>query len=314
MVSSHARFLAALVTLLCILPVARSVSGQELDELRLLPPIGAPDELPAPLSPDPSIAPETIIDAPATVGDVTAEDVTAPAEVVITEKEFAWSTPSTWFTSPLWNYGAELGINGTDGNAQAFSMLAAMNAKRETEGSALSWDIKYGKTQTAGIETQHFALMNSRWDLKFGPIWFLYNKNTLEYDEFKAFDLRLVLSAGLGYHLLKTERTTFTARLGAGASRELGGPDDRWIPEANVGADFEHQISKRQKLKLTTDYYPTWEDFNDYRLVSSADWEILLDEESNLSLKLGAVDRYDSTPNGREPNDINYYVTLLWKR
>jgi hypothetical protein len=32
-----------------------------------------------------------------------------------------------------------------------------------------------------------------------------------------------------------------------------------------------------------------------------------------LSLKTGVVDRYDSTPNGRLPNDITYFVTLMWK-
>ena len=37
-------------------------------------------------------------------------------------------------------------------------------------------------------------------------VWFLYNKNQIEYDEFKAFDLRLVLSGGLGHHLIKSER------------------------------------------------------------------------------------------------------------
>ncbi len=39
----------------------------------------------------------------------------------------------------------------------------------------------------------------------------------------------------------------------------------------------------------------------------------LLDEEANLSLKLSAQDRYDSTPNGLRPNDINYSILLLWK-
>lgn len=302
------------VLLACGLLARCAVVSAESFDLQLLPPVGAIEsELPE-LKPDPGVAPEELVTTPSTIGDVTASDLIAPATEVVADDGFSWTVPSTWFTSPLWNYGAELGINGTDGNAQAFSMLAAMNAKRETDGSSLTWDIKYGKTQTAGIETQHFALFNSRWDLKFGPVWFLYNKNMLEYDEFKAFDLRLVLSAGLGYHLVKTERTTLTGRFGAGASRELGGPDDRWVPEANLGLDFEHQLSKRQKLKLTSDYFPTWEDLSDYRLVTSADWEILLDEETNLSLKLGAVDRYDSTPNGLKPNDINYYVTLLWKR
>ena len=97
------------------------------------------------------------------------------------------------------------------------------------------------------------------------------------------------------------------------SEREFGGIDDEWVPEANFGADFEHCLTKRQKLKLTTDYYPSWEDSDNFRLVSNANWEILLDEATNLSLKIGAVDRYDSTPNGLQHNDIDYYVTLLWK-
>ena len=40
---------------------------------------------------------------------------------------------------------------------------------------------------------------------------------------------------------------------------------------------------------------------------------MLLDEATNMSLKLGIIDRYDSTPNGLKPNDLNYSLMLLWK-
>lgn len=255
------------------------------------------------------------------LGDPAADAAADPATIVgpieadgrIDEPPAVWWPSRSWFASEIWDYGAELGLNGSEGNAQALSVLASLNGKRETEGNLFEWDLKYGKSQSGGLETQHYALFNSRWDWKFTPIWFLYNKDTLEYDEFKAFDLRLGLSGGLGRHLVKTDITTLTARLGAGVSREFGGPDDSWVPEANFGGDFEHKLSPRQKLKLTTDYYPAWERFSDYRLVTNAYWEILLSEETNLSLKLGAVDRYDSTPNGALANDIDYFVTLLWK-
>jgi hypothetical protein len=49
------------------------------------------------------------------------------------------------------------------------------------------------------------------------------------------------------------------------------------------------------------------------RINSKAGWELLLDEEMNLSLKLTVLDRYDSTPNRAEPNDIDYAAMLLWK-
>ena len=42
--------------------------------------------------------------------------------------------------------------------------------------------------------------------------------------------------------------------------------------------------------------------------------ELLLDEATNLSLKVGLLDRYDSTPGiGLQENDVDYFITLLWK-
>lgn len=247
--------------------------------------------------------------------DATAPVESSVEEIIGEEVTNDWILPTSggWWSSPLWEFGAELGINGSSGNSDSLSVLTSGSAKRETDVTKLTLDFKYGKTETNGLETQHFALFDGRWDWTMSKLTLLYLQNSLEYDEFKAFDLRLAVTGGFGYHLAKTEATTLTGRLGAGTSREFGGPDDDWVPEANAGLDFEHKISKRQKLNFQTDFYPSWEDFQDYRLVKTADWEILLDEAHNLSLKLGAVDRYDSTPNGRKHNDVDYYVTLLWK-
>ncbi|MCA9197251.1 MAG: DUF481 domain-containing protein [Planctomycetales bacterium] len=234
-------------------------------------------------------------------------------EPVFLPNEPNWTRPTTWFASPLWDFTYELGINGSTGNAEALSILTSANLKKETDLTALTMGLTYAKTQAQGVETQHYAIFNSRWDYKVNDRWFFYNKNTIEYDEFKAFDLRLVLSGGLGYHLIKNDHTTLTGRLGSGVSREFGGPDEDWIPEANFGADFEHKLTERQKVAATVDYYPEWSNFADYRLVTNAYWELLLDGEHNLSLKVGVIDRYDSTPNGRKPNDVDYFLTLLWK-
>jgi hypothetical protein len=286
--------LTCLVLLSCVLWAPAWLAGDEvLPDLERLPPLGDP-------AAEAAAEPSTIF---------TPTEVLGPVDGPAT----AWWTPRHWFASEVWDVGAEMGLNGSEGNAQTLSILAAFNGKRETEGNVLEWDLKYGKSQTGGLETQHYSLFNSRWDWKFTPLWFLYNKDTVEYDEFKAFDLRLVISGGLGRHLIKNEFTTLTGRLGAGVSREFGGPVADWVPEANFGGDFEHKLTTRQKIKLTTDYYPAWEEFEDYRMVTSAHWEILLSEETNLSLKLGAIDRYDSTPNGAVANDIDYFVTLLWK-
>lgn len=226
----------------------------------------------------------------------------------------AWWNPVDWLSGPTWEKGIELGINGSEGNAQAFSILTSGKLKRKTEVSEWGIDIVYGKTEADDVLTQHYAFFNSRADYNLGEgRWSLFNITRLEYDEFKEFDLRLAINGGVGYDILDGDCHKLTGRFGGGTSREFGGSDDDWVPEAVFGMDYEHELTEKQKVSVTSDYYPSWENFSDYRLVTQASWELILDEESNLSLKLGLLDRYDSTPMGRKANDVDYFVTLLWK-
>ena len=72
-------------------------------------------------------------------------------------------------------------------------------------------------------------------------------------------------------------------------------------------------LAPTQKFYGKLDYFPEWEQIGEYRLVADAGWEIELVQPSNLSLKISATDRYDSTPNGAEPHLVNYSVLLLLK-
>ena len=228
--------------------------------------------------------------------------------------DVGWINPSRWWAGPNWEKGVEIGINGSEGNAQALSLLTSGRLKRITDTSEWGIDVVYAKTEANDVLTQHYAFFNSRYDYKFDESrWSLFNIARLEYDEFKAFDLRFAINGGIGYAFIKNDTRKWIGRFGAGASREFGSADEDWVPEAVFGTDYEHKLSDRQKLSFTSDYYPAWEDFRDYRLVSQASWELLIDEATNLSLKIGLLDRYDSTPMGRKANDVDYYITLLWK-
>ena len=142
--------------------------------------------------------------------------------------------------------------------------------------------------------------------------WTLFFLNQDIYDEFQAYDLRVALNSGVGYQFIENESRNLTGRFGAGTSREFGGPDNAWAPEALFGLDYDHKITSMQRLTAKIDYFPEWDDFNRYRVVTNLGWEIDLDQPRNLSLKFSVIDQYDSTPNGAEPNEINYAVLLIW--
>jgi len=224
-----------------------------------------------------------------------------------------------WYQYPIrwmkgWNSNAEFGLDGSSGNAETLAMQTGLELKRKTDLYTLSIDTDYRIATSRSVTTEDNGRLNIDYDrmLNNSP-WSLFGKYGMEWDAFKAFDLRLNLNGGLGYHWFRTDDTTLVTRFGAGASREIGAPIDEWTPEAVFGIEGERQLTNRQKIKAKIDYFPAWEDFTDYRLVSDVSWEILLDGSENLSLKLAATDRYDSTPQGAERNDVYYSLLLLYK-
>jgi putative salt-induced outer membrane protein YdiY len=214
----------------------------------------------------------------------------------------------------LWCGGVEFGVNGADGNSEIFKTRLGFETKRETPDNIFKLDFAYNFATANSVETENRALLNSRYEWLFADSpWSLFTSGTMEYDAFKEFDVRLAAHAGVGRQLLKTERLQLKGRVGAGASREIGGVNNHVTPEALFGADFEYKVSGRQKFTATLDVFPDLRDFGEYRAQARLAYELLVDPEWNLTLKIGAFDRYDSTPDGKRRNDIDYFAVLLWK-
>jgi len=237
-------------------------------------------------------------------GDVSADGASGEAEVVEPEPE---PPPE------IWDGNFELGLDGSEGNSQRLNFRCGVEAKRKTDHDVLKLDLDYHKNTSHSEETAHRAYLDWRYEWLFQESpWTWFGHGTADYDEFKAFDVRVSIDAGLGYQFLDTEKTSLLGRCGGGWSREVGSPDDEYVPEATFGSELEHAFSKRQKLKASIEYTPDVSDFRDFRVNTKAGWQFLLDEEMNLSLKFSVLDRYDSTPHDAKANDVDYSVTLLW--
>jgi putative salt-induced outer membrane protein YdiY len=224
-----------------------------------------------------------------------------------------WYHPNYWLGEDPWTAGVELGINGSEGNNDTFSMRTGGHVKRDTKQWKLDSSLVYNKNISNGVETQNNGKIDARLDRNLGESpWTLFSLDNLIYDEFQAFDVQLSLNGGVGYRLLDTETIDLLARFGAGATREFGGVDNDWQPTSLLGLDYDHQITKMQRAVAKVDYYPEWEDYRQYRVVTDLSWQIKLDRPKNVSLKLSAIDRYDSTPDGKKPNNLDYAVLLIW--
>jgi putative salt-induced outer membrane protein YdiY len=246
-----------------------------------------------------------------------AESVPAPIEPELLEAALTpaphWYYPAYWFGPEPWTAGLELGINGSEGNNDVLSLRTGGHLKRETKLWKLDSTLAYNKNHSNGEETQN----NGKFDLRLDRIlaesrWTLFVLENLIYDEFQAYDVQLSLNTGVGYRVVDTEIVDLMTRVGGGATREFGGVDDDWQPQALFGLEYEEKISKTQRIVAKVDYFPEWEDYRNYRVVTDVGWQIDLDQPKNVSLKLSLVDRYDSTPDGVEPNNFDYAVLLIW--
>jgi len=306
------------LTILTLWLVSSSMFGQDDVEPRRLPPIepasATADTVeesvnstatdPGASEPSPNISPE----------EIEAVEAEVLADLEPTSTWQTWLVPTYWNMPADWQSSFELGIDGSEGNASTLTFRTGANLRRQVDWSDLTLDITYVKSLAERVETRHNAQLEANHDWLLGESpWSLFGKTILVYDEFRPFDLELTLNAGVGYRLIDNDTWLLKGRFGSGATRQWDGPEESWRPEAMLGADFRYEISARQRLRLTCEYFPEWGNFEVYRIRTDAGWELLLDQATNMSLKLGIIDRYDSNAGGTRPNALDYSLLLLWK-
>lgn len=212
-----------------------------------------------------------------------------------------------------WSGSIEGGLNGSSGNSENFSIRGGINAARASETATTTASLAYTYDTSDGVNTKSRGVFDLRNDWNISERWVLFAIAKTEYDEFQDWDWRLSLFVGPGYYFIKEEQTQLLGRIGVGVTKELGGSRDDFTPEGLLGFDLLHTLTERQKLFLTADFLPDLSELGEYRINAKAGWEILVDPEVNLTLKLGVEDRFNTNPGpNRRGNDLEYFALLVW--
>ena len=150
----------------------------------------------------------------------------------------------------LWDGSFNLGLDGSEGNTEAFNFRFGFNAIRKTEISVVTANLDYKKQTANDQPTADRLYFEGRCERLIAQSrWSMFVHETIEYDRSQPFDVRDTSDAGVGYRLIKTELTTLIGRFGGGFSHEYGGPENgEYFPEAVFGLQLECQVSKRQKI------------------------------------------------------------------
>jgi putative salt-induced outer membrane protein YdiY len=214
----------------------------------------------------------------------------------------------------VWDGSFAFGLNGKSGNSENMDINLSVDAKRDDDASTTNLLLTYfyGRNQIATSTDRLFS--EARHERKLSnPNFSWYLSGSFEWDRFKGFDYRVALHSGLGILLYEFDDRFLKSRIGAGTSREFGGLNDEWTPELQFGMDWERHVTKKTKLFANTDYFPSLDDFGDFRLNTRAGFETLLDADMGMSLRVFVFNRFDNTPDpGFNSNDVDYGLSLAF--
>jgi putative salt-induced outer membrane protein YdiY len=128
--------------------------------------------------------------------------------------------------------------------------------------------------------------------------------NDYEYDQFQNLDLRFVLGGGLGYNVIKNDRTKLDLLGGISYNREaFATPLTRNSAEFYWGDDYSQKIGANTSLTHSFRMFNNLSSLGEYRI--NFDLGIATSINKWLALQATASDRYLSNPvAGRVKNDI----------
>lgn len=219
-----------------------------------------------------------------------------------------------------WNGGANVGFSLTGGNSQTENLSIAFNAARATKDDKLSLysTIVYGTNQlatpstTANIETGGI-----RYDRNINPRMFGFISADLMSNALQDLNLRSVGSVGIGYHAIKSDRTTLDFLSGGNFT------DENYSEAANptatpptpamkvihnfggltLGEELTHKLGKSTVLTEKLYFYPDLTETGQYRGTFDLGWV------TKISKWLGWQNQFNdiyvsNPPEGAKQNDV----------
>jgi len=203
-----------------------------------------------------------------------------------------------WFQQ--WTGGADLGIALTRGESDITNIASGIALTRTTRNDRASITAaslyEHDKTDDVGETIENTIRFGFRYDRNISKKWFGYGFTDLEHDEPEQLNLRWVTGGGIGYHLIRNERTQLDLLGGLAVDREYfkGPSNDRTSLEAQVGQALTHRFNSRVSLKQDFIFFPNLSDSGEYRI--NFDTSLVTDLNRWLGWQVTVNDRFVSNP------------------
>ena len=231
--------------------------------------------------------------------------------------------PGLFGTSILegWSKSVGAGITGTDGNKSEVKVNADAKAEYTDEKHRRKFQAQLNISKPDSPKgtvpkpvTDRDAFVEYEENYKpFDNSVYLIGTIRYDYDRLLIANHRISPSAGVGAEFIKTEDLAVRGSVGAGINHTWDHDGDT-IPEGVIRGSADYNVTKGVTFATTHTYYPNFDDTDEFRIISNAEFKADIGEEGGLTASLGVDNEYDTTIDDvvkpLKKNDLTYFLRL----
>jgi putative salt-induced outer membrane protein YdiY len=210
--------------------------------------------------------------------------------------------------SDLWTGYFDFGLSLARGNAETTTFTTAFVSTRttNTDKTKVYFNQIFSRATIEGTPQTTARAVRGGWayNKNVSSRLFVNVFNDYEYDQFQNLDLRFVLGGGLGYNVIKTDRTKLDLLGGISYNREsFATPLVRNSAEFYWGDEFSRKIGANTSITQSFRLFHNLSDPGAYRM--NFDFGSATSINKWLAVQATVSDRYLSNPvPGRKKNDV----------
>jgi len=217
-----------------------------------------------------------------------------------------------------WQINSSFGFGLARGNSHTTNLAIGFNATRQTMHDKLTAYMNSIYASSGLVVSPGITAGVTANDIRGGAMYqhdilartFVYGSADFEYNELQFLDLRSIVGAGAGYHVIAQTDTTLDLFAGANYTRESYATGlRRNVAALTVGDLFRHQIGKATTINEALDIYPELSHVGQYRF--ALDISLATKIKTWLGWQSTISDRYISDPiPGTVSNDLIFSTGL----
>ena len=216
---------------------------------------------------------------------------------------------------PKWTGSVSGAVSATTGNTETSSIAGSFSLARRTEQdrTTLQGDIaRTSQTDPDSGErrtTEDWWRLLGQYDYFFSKKFFVFGNGRYEKDGIARLDRRVVVGGGGGYQWIENETTALSTNLGLASLFEKyeDEPESNNLLSMQAGYAFSQSLWKNTKFLNDLTWYPSFDDFSDFFLTTTAEVRTTLTKSMFANFKV--IFNYDATPAAdREKTDVKYLL------